>query len=285
MKRLCVLEQSGTINDPYTAEKKKLFETKNSDFFRLNWSEHHDPDADIAAPGVVWSEGRSLLFEHAPKTYDYYLFMDDDIRFSWPEKQPLDQAIISLLDEYRPLSASCYCKTGWGRPNPVSEEMRRHRKAFPFLCLDLQLTIYSRDFAEFIFPVPFHGSDKSMWYAYWIANKLSAGKQICFSDIVITNTRSVPHHNSHVRNFRDGLVYLFNSMTYEKSFNWDIPMILAENKKLFECPIAKEPLPVSLDQLKQLFNVESIYMTNRSSRVSTFHDEIVTPQLQRFIKS
>lgn len=103
MKKLCVLEQSRTINDPYVPEKKKLFQTDNCDFFHLNWRYEDDPDATVTAPGVLWSEGRSILFETVARTYDYYMFIDDDIVFHKEGDKPLDETIIDLLDEFQPV--------------------------------------------------------------------------------------------------------------------------------------------------------------------------------------
>lgn len=279
-KRLCVLEQSGTINDPFTQRKKELFQTENCDYFRLNWKHPDDPHACITAPGVLWSEGRSLLYHHAPKNYDYYMFMDDDITFHYDADIPLDVYIIKLLDEYNPISASFYCNFLWGK-NPITKVMAREKKAYPFLCLDLQLTIYSQQFADIIFPVAFHGSDKCMWYAYWIANKLCPGKQICFSDIEIKNTRSIPHNNQEVRKYKDRLVEMFNQLTKDKSFIWDHDFCKQENLRLHQEECNKDQSNIDYSHIHSIYNSNSVYMKLRSPKRNLFHKLIINRLLSK----
>lgn len=282
MKKLAVLEQSGTINDEYTQVKKSLFQTDNCDFYRLNWRHKNDPDATIAAPGVLWSEGRSLLYESAAGTYDYYMFMDDDLQFNYSGEKPLDEFIIDLLEEYQPISANFYCQKLWGN-NRVTDEMRRTKKAFPFLCLDLQLTIFSKSFADMIFPVPFHGSDMCMWYAFWLANKIHPGKQVCFTDVTITNTRSEPHNNQEVRKYSNALVKMFNRHTTDKSFTWDVANCKERNLELFHEQVSKDTLVVNAEDIEKYVDWQSVYMKKRSSRRNVFHKFVVEPQL-RFMR-
>jgi hypothetical protein len=81
-KTFCILEQGKLINEPCTIEKRELFTTEFSDFYRLNWSTEDDPNAFITAKGVTWSEGRSLLYREVPKDYEYYIFIDDDVKLN-----------------------------------------------------------------------------------------------------------------------------------------------------------------------------------------------------------
>ncbi len=279
MKKLAVLEQSGTINDEYTKIKKSLFQTDLCDFYRLNWRYRNDPDATITAPGVLWSEGRSLLYESVPDTYDYYMFMDDDLQFSHAGNIPLDEFIINLLEEYQPISANFYCHKLWGK-NQITDEMRIKKNAYPFLCLDLQLTIYSRSFANMIFPVPFHGSDRCMWYAFWLANKLAPGKQICLPEVTIKNTRSEPHYHQAVRKNSAALVKLFNRFTKDNSFIWDVVTCQERNLELFHEKVTKGSFDVSVKDVQEYTDWQNIYMKRRSPRRNLFHKLIVEPQLR-----
>lgn len=282
MKKLCVLEQSGTIDTPYTAEKKALFQTDNCDYYRLNWRHLNDPDANLSAPGVLWSEGRSMLYDFVPKKYDYYMFMDDDISFHYKGEKSLTEKIIELLEEFRPMSANFYCERLWGM-NPITKAMSLQKRAYPFLCLDLQLTIYSSWFADIVFPVPFHGSDKCMWYAYWLANKIDPGKQICFTEISITNQRSEPHFNQEIREYRNTLVKMFNRLTKDGSFDWDIEPCKQRNSELFNAKPEKGLCRYNLNDVREICDWESFYIKRRSPKRSLFHKLIVETQ-QRWIK-
>ncbi len=283
MKRLCVLEQSGTIHDPITKEKKALFNTELSDYRRLNWRHTDDPDADLTAPGVVWSEGRSLLYESVRDAYDYYLFMDDDIVFEH-DGHDLVNIIVELLDDYNPFSASFYCQKLWGH-NPISPEMNKRKPAYPFLCVDLQLTIYSRQLASIVFPVPFHGSDCCMWYAFWLANKINPGKQVCFSGVTVRNTRSVPHGNQEIRSTREALVKLFNRLTNDHSFDWTIPQCKEKNRLLFESDIDSSTGCIDHSRLNDLVNWNHHYLKFRAAKRNLFHKLIVESQIRRLQRS
>jgi len=277
MKKLCVLEQSGTLGDPYTAVKRQLFNTDDCDLYRLNWRHENDPDATISAPGVLWSEGRSILYESVPKTYDYYMFIDDDLDFQYEDTRPLTTVIIELLEEYRPLSAGFYCKKLWGK-TPVTEDMRKNKRAYPFLCLDLQLTIYSRQFANLVFPVIFHGSDMCMWYAFWLANKLNPGKQLCFSDIIIKNTRSEPHYNQSIRKYSLALSRMFNRITVDRSFAWTTDACITRNNELYHEVPDKGSFDFNMDDIYRYCNWSSIYVKQRAARMNWFHKIVVNPQ-------
>lgn len=64
------MEQGKLTDEPCTIEKRELFTTEFSDFYRLNWATEDDPNAFITAKGVTWSEGRSLLYREVPKDYE-----------------------------------------------------------------------------------------------------------------------------------------------------------------------------------------------------------------------
>ena len=56
MKTFCILEQGNKIGEDLTLKKKKIFSTKFSDLFRLNWSGLNDPEAFISQKNITWSE-------------------------------------------------------------------------------------------------------------------------------------------------------------------------------------------------------------------------------------
>jgi len=199
MTTFCVMEQGKSINDPITIEKRELFDTPFSDFYRLNWFCDDDPNAAFSAPGVCWSEGRSLLYEKVPKQYDYYVFIDDDIVFDAPDGAHVPTLMRDFFDEYKPLAGSFYCPDSWShRPHPRPSLARRigarlvgkragipsqpfDRAPHPMYSYDLELQFYSASFADAVLPVPFHGSDRTMHYTHFICATQYPLKQLCLS--------------------------------------------------------------------------------------------------------
>ena len=203
-KTFCILEQGDSINRPLTLEKKAEFTTEFSDFYRLNWKCNDDPNAFVSQSDITWSEGRSLLYQKVPKDYDYYIFADEDIRFSCSQsmggKQGVAAVIRKLLETWKPISGTFIAaeKKGSLQPSVVPD-----RSAFPIVGFDQQLHIFNSQFAEWMFPVLIQGSGKSMWYAQWICHHLWPDKQICFSDVEVTNEDAKPHQDNVLDQFTD----------------------------------------------------------------------------------
>ena len=203
-KTFCILEQGDSINRPLTLEKKAEFTTEFSDFYRLNWKRDDDPNAFISQSDITWSEGRSLLYQKVPKDYDYYIFTDEDIWFSCSQsiggKQRVAAVIRQLLETWKPISGTFLPSKKKGNLQP---SVVPSRSAFPIAGFDLQLHIFSRDFAEWMFPVLIPGSAKSMWYAQSICHRLWPDKQVCFTDVEIANEDARPHQDSVLDQFTD----------------------------------------------------------------------------------
>lgn len=73
--KICILTQTATdISDDY----KKFFEGK--DLFFVTFKTPNDR-ALAFMPKSTWSDGRNRLWEEVRDKYDYYIFIDDDLRF------------------------------------------------------------------------------------------------------------------------------------------------------------------------------------------------------------
>jgi hypothetical protein len=228
MKTFCVLEQGKTVNHEITLKKKEVFTTADSDFFRLNWKYSDDPNATVCKSGIVWSEGRSLLYELAPKHYDYYVFLDEDIVF---ESQDPVAEIRMLLDKYNPIAATFSCEDRWtyklmkrtleNMPESIRDTFL-HREAYSIKCFDLCTHVFSADFANLMFPVPYHGSGRSMHYAQWVCSTLQPGKQICFGNLKVRNLWNDAHEDGlNEREHMPKIMKLFNDDTFDRSFDYE----------------------------------------------------------------
>lgn len=292
MKSFCILDQGGTINDPLTLKKKDLFNTEFSDFYRLNWKLDNDPNATITQKNILWSEGRSLLYEKIPKDYDYYIFVDDDVDFYSPTGLNIAETMRDLLQEYHPIAGTFLPRdfsdfTSWSFSRmKIPQADYLSRKAFPLAGFDLQCYFFSKSFAEVMFPLIYHGVHRTMWYCQWACYKLYPYKQMCFSEIQTMNTRHSPQENfkkaprpfdkNFVRGFNlddlfsrgsrpNEIMLLFNQNVFDKSFNYDIVDVVSRNIQLFAHDIEKQKIEFSIDDFATIYNIENSDFINRTS--------------------
>ncbi len=270
-KTFCILEQSGDKNNPITKHKKDLFTTDFSDFYRLNWKLDDDPLADFVEKGVLWSEGRSLLWEKVPKDYDYYIFTDDDIVFSnnVGQEDQIPYLIKDLLEEYKPISATFYDPGQWAfnkRFSVLDDVLKKN--VFPIAGFDLQVHIFSKEFAELMFPVIYHGAAKCMWYSQWIATYLYPDKQICFNDIQVSNTKNDNHHNNATPLEADVMVWkFFKSTKFNKTIR-SHKYFLNRTKEIYSEEINKNKINFSVMDLHKVLKKNSILASkNRSPKL------------------
>jgi hypothetical protein len=274
MKTYCILEQSGVKGDTLTRRKKELFTTEFSDFYRLNWRDESDPYATMFEPDIVWSEGRSCLYEAVPREYEYYIFTDDDIEFN-AEQNNVADIIKNLLKEYKPLAGTFINQerfTSINRFNCYGDlglDECLSRKAFPVAGHDQEVQVFSSSFAEIMFPSPYHGAGMSMWYSQWICYKQYPEKQLCFTEVDIRNTRADIHGNENKAQHIAGvdLVRLFNSDVWEKNYTRTLLDIQEENKIVHAREADKSPVHYQLDDLKKIYNVENYFFKYRQPLV------------------
>lgn len=278
-KTYCILEQGCSINDPESVRKRKIFSTEFSDFYRLNWKFENDPNADYYAPNTVWSEGRSILYENLEKKYDYYIFIDDDAVFSTKAPGGIAQEIKRLLERYRPLAGTFLLnptQKAWFFDSEIENLTSRIKEAFLIAGFDLCVHFFHRSFANVMFPVIFHGSGKSMWYAQWACSILYPTKQMCFTTVTYENTRADPHEDANKPQFvrPNQLVNRFNESVTCESMVWQQPgRVRTMNSELlrgYEHSLESRP---SLDDV--IFTLEDLHavydITNSSflSRTAT----------------
>lgn len=268
-KVFCILEQGKSINAPRTIKKKELFNTDYCDFYRLNWKTDKDPNAFIHHSGIVWSEGRNLLYQHVPKKYDYYIFIDGDILFD-AKSGDVPHTIKELLTTHRPISGTFNSPDSWNyecsRFSPINlfkKLFLENSKINPIVSFDLECQILSKSFAEAMFPIPFQGSHRTMHYLQWICYKLYPKKQLCFMDIQLKNVDRLPHEDGIINPVEHGnnVVNAFNELTLDNSFDpkgeWSIRNLKISNYRQFFKRINSNPVDFDVGELKKIINVEA----------------------------
>ena len=280
MKSFCILEQGRFINDSLTLKKRELFTTEFSDFYRLNWYSDNDPNAFIIKKGIVWSEGRSFLYEKVPKKYEYYIFIDDDIDFD--TSQQIDNIALKikqLLDEYKPISATFFDPDRWKKndksfPRNISKQTYLSRKVFPIAGFDPQCFIFSKSFADVMFPIIYHGGSSTLRYSNWACYHLFPLKQMCFSEIQVTNTRDELRYNQAKKNYTSPtqIRWLFNKDIKDKSLIMNVHQSTAgavdirkSNLALFDKQVDRTPKEFTLEDLTKIYNIHNSDFVNRKS--------------------
>ncbi len=92
---VCVLTQTASDISSYYRNVLQSF-----DLYFITYKTPHK-DAICFLPDSTWSHGRNRLWEHVKGQYDYYLFIDDDLRFFYqPGYLPLQaEALIQQMAE------------------------------------------------------------------------------------------------------------------------------------------------------------------------------------------
>jgi hypothetical protein len=274
-KTFCILEQGNLINEPETIEKKKIFTTEFSDFYRLNWATEEDPNANFTALGVTWSEGRSLLYEKVPKIYDYYIFIDDDVNFHADPGIDIPQKMKELLEEYRPLAATFYDPIQWGftKTSPSVEEFRS-RRCFPIAGYDAESQIYAKSYADVIFPFIYHGAHRTDWYTQWVCYRTYPAKQMCFTEIQVTNSRSGGHSKKKKKQQYEPteVVFLFNRHVYQKETVFKTKdCLIRRNAEVYSQEVDTRAIDFSIQDLSTVYNINNLDFKIRKSVASDLY--------------
>ena len=275
-KHFCILEQGRSINDPLTKKNREIFTTSFSDFYRLNWDQSNDPNASFYEPGIVWSEGRSVLYERVPKTYDYYVFIDDDIDFRPRNGKDPAQELSNLLHEYQPIAGTLSSSSCWSIPDTITRRDYLDAPSFPVAGHDLQVQICSMDFADLVFPVWRHGANQCLWYSQWICHQLLPRKQIWFNEIQVLNTRSNEHYSEGRSQHVEGnqIIWEFNRGVIPPAppLEGSIDSIRRKNSQLFESSPDRNHARIELAALDKIFDLSSPLFRNRSSIAPQHHN-------------
>lgn len=293
MKTFCILEQGNTINHPLTLKKKRLFTTKFSDFYRLNWKAEADPNAFLKIKNITWSEGRSLLYENVPKKYEYYILTDEDVSFHAEKDGDIVLKLKHFFDEYKPLTGILLDRAAWNFDYRrleiykhfyyrfIKDVILKNKIVHPICCHDAPLQFFSKSFADIIFPVPFHGMCRSTQYSNWICYKLFPLKQMCFRGVSIINNlheehESIPRSIDLTYHCKS-IMKMFNEDTYDKSFThkgeWFIPNLMKLNYRIALRKVDKKPIHFTLNDLRKIYDIHNTKFLNRKSRIETAKPE------------
>lgn len=188
MKKLVVLQQGGQIEGDESQNQKEMLEGAG-DFYKLSWnSSIDDPNADfVVYEKTKWTEGRQLIYEIVDLCYggyEYYLFLDDDIRFD----NKFGNKLVSLLDEWKPLCAAfsvwnkSLSKQQWDDPY-----VKPPKKVCCYKAHDECTNLFHRSIMDQFFPLPFHGTGAYVRLIETTIHHLYPKKNIRFSDIKATN--------------------------------------------------------------------------------------------------
>lgn len=268
-KSFCILEQGRELNEPLTVKKKELFATEFSDFYRLNWFHESDPNAYITAKGVIWSEGRSLLYEKVPKQYDYYIFIDDDVDLHAAPGVDVPLKIKQLLEEYRPIAGTFYDEKQWGfADTTIPHEEYVARRVFPIAGYDMMTQIFSASFAEAMFPIVYHGAHRTLWYPQWVCSQTFPRKHLAFAEIWATNARSGGHSKKKPPQHYEPteVLYLFN-----RDVKGKLPVVktkqqvLERNAAAFQLEVDATPIEFRLEDLAKVYNINNPDFKHRAS--------------------
>lgn len=260
-KLFVVLEQGNKCNTALSKEHRNQFSTEYCDWFRLNWkADKNDKEAHFFHDNIVWSEGRSLLFDHVKEKYQYYIFIDDDVKFISKTNKSVAEELKYFFEEYKPLTGTLY-GDNWAWDLYKNKIVSQPKEVFPIMGHDLCCHYFKEDFAEKMFPIYFTGSECSMWYSQFIAYKLYPKKCMVFSNVVIRNTEHVQHSDKNNNQYINGtnivnkFAHLIKESNNKKEFlSWhsNYNYVRETNKFIYENEISKDPVAFDKEMLKNL---------------------------------
>lgn len=263
-KLFVVLEQGNKCNTLLSKEHKKQFSTEYSDFFRVNWkADTNDKEAHFYKDNIVWSEGRSLLFEKVKDNYEYYIFIDDDVKFISKTDNSVAEELKYFFKEYNPLTGTIF-GDNWAWDLYKNTINTNYKEVFPIMGHDLCCHFFQEDFAKHMFPAYFPGSECSMWYAQFIGYKLYPQKCMVFNKITVKNTENIKHKDSNNEQYINGndivkkfskLIKDTNNMIEFLSWRETRNFVRNSNKLIYTNPINKEPITFDDTMLKNIINI------------------------------
>lgn len=255
-KLFVVLEQGNKCNTELSKEHKNQFKTEYSDWFRLNWkADKNDEEAHFYKNNIVWTEGRSLLFDKVKGKYKYYIFIDDDVKFISNTEKSVAEELKYFFEKYNPLTGTIF-GDNWAWDLYKNKAINDNKEVFPIMGHDLCCHYFQEDFANYMFPVYFQGSGRSMWYSQFIGYKLYPSKCLVFNKILVKNTEHIPHQDRNNKQYLNEnlIVKKFAELIKDKNImqeflNWNISSyIRTVNKELYLNEVNKDP--ITFDECK-----------------------------------
>ena len=260
-KLFVVLEQGNKCNTALSKEHRNQFSTEYCDWFRLNWkANENDKEAHFYHDNIVWSEGRSILYDKVKGKYKYYIFIDDDVKFISKTDKSVAEELKYFFEEYYPLTGTIF-GDNWAWDLYKKQIINDNKEVFPIMGHDLCCHYFQEDFAELMFPIFFKGSECSMWYSQYLAYKLYPQKCLVFNKVFIKNTEHIPHKDNQKTHFNNGkkVVDLFSTILLnnndKKEFlTWrnNSTYVRTKNKKIYNSNINKKCIKFEKNKLKKL---------------------------------
>lgn len=209
-KLLCVLEQGKYLNHPITITKKELYKNEYCHFIRFNWKTDEDRNALYTPKNcngkiLRFSEGRNLLYDRAPKDYEYYMFMDEDVVLkTYPEntedKKEIIKRLVFFLNKWNPVAAVIHTTNIWGKSEKLLSTMTKTGGPVPIRRHDACVSILHRSFSNLMYPIIQSGSDLCTIYQQWFAKKLFPRKFLAVPGLHSINSIEEQHHYTDDRN-------------------------------------------------------------------------------------
>jgi len=265
-KLFVVIEQGKDCNTILSKEHKRQFTTEYSDWYRLNWkADNNDKEAHFYQDNIVWTEGRSLLFNKVKDKYQYYIFIDDDVKFISKTNRTVVEELKYFFEEYKPLTGTIFGDNwAWDLYKGIINS--NPREVFPIMGHDLCCHYFQEDFAKLMFPTYFHGSGKSMWYAQFIGYKLFPNKCMVFNNLEIRNTRHVPHYDSNNKQYNPGnkLVDMFSNLiknddNIKEFLLWKTELFVRKtNKYIYDKQISKGKIYFNKETLEEIITINHL---------------------------
>lgn len=262
-KLFAVLEQGNKCNTNLSKEHRKQFSTEYSDFFRLNWKANiNDKESHFYKDNIVWSEGRSYLFDKVKGNYEYYIFIDDDVKFISKTGKPVAEELKYFFEEYKPLTGTIF-GDNWAWNLYKEKIISDNKEVFPIMAHDLCCHFFQEDFAELMFPIFFKGSECSMWYSQFIGYKLYPQKCMVFNNITIKNTEHILHQDTNNKQYINGknIVKKFSELIIDidnrnEFLSWHNSNFAREtNKLIYMNTIDKKRIIFDNTKLKDIINI------------------------------
>lgn len=123
-KRFCVLQI--TPENPNPKHVKEFSNREKSDFYFVTFK-NKNPDSLDFCPNTIWSETRNILAEKVPKVYDYYAFMDYDVKLKTIKNTSVYDQMLEDL-EMNPAVLTYYPGEGLQTPYANNKEYFQSRE-------------------------------------------------------------------------------------------------------------------------------------------------------------
>lgn len=218
--RICFLEQGC---GQFPKGRKGYLVSEQSDYYRLNWKVDDDPSAnwtrkDVGEIVPRFTQGRGFLFEKVRGSYDYYIFIDEDIDlWTYPESSPeVLPNIMSFLEEYKPVAGHILTKNVWSWSPQKLKTMYELGKPLAVGSHDVCVFIYSNSLAELLFPLKYHGSGSALWYHQWLVTVIAPDRYLLCPNVFAINADRNPHYHEDDRGYKEHILGEYVSNTFSQ---------------------------------------------------------------------